>query len=161
FRPDISGMFARELESGMKKELAARGPDHAVRLVLGDGLSAERLRDRTRLREDFDRIRRDLDASGAMDAMDSFARQAANILISGRLAAAMDLGKEKAEVLARYTPATDPGAYRFFTSEDGTSVRKLLLARRLVEAGVRCVSVSFSDFDTHSKNFPRMRQLLP
>src|SRR5262249_26958405 len=27
--------------------------------------------------------------------------------------------------------------------------------------GVRCVSVSFSDFDTHSKNFPRMRQLLP
>jgi uncharacterized protein (DUF1501 family) len=30
-----------------------------------------------------------------------------------------------------------------------------------VEAGVRCVSVSFSDFDTHSKNYPRMRQLLP
>src|SRR5205814_8275041 len=36
-----------------------------------------------------------------------------------------------------------------------------LLARRLVEAGVRCVSVSLSDLDTHSKNFPRMRQLLP
>jgi uncharacterized protein (DUF1501 family) len=36
-----------------------------------------------------------------------------------------------------------------------------LLARRLVEAGVRCVSVSISDFDTHSKNFPRMRDLMP
>src|SRR5207244_8208184 len=29
------------------------------------------------------------------------------------------------------------------------------------EAGVRWMSVSFSDFDTHSKNFSRMRQLLP
>ena len=38
---------------------------------------------------------------------------------------------------------------------------KLLLACRLVEAGVRCVSVSFSDFDIHSDNFPRMRQQLP
>src|SRR5207302_1446444 len=54
-----------------------------------------------------------------------------------------------------------PAANRFYTSEDGTAGRKLLLARRLVEAGVRCVSVSFSDFDTHSDNFPRMRQLLP
>jgi uncharacterized protein (DUF1501 family) len=64
-------------------------------------------------------------------------------------------------VLERYTPAASADADRFYTSEDGTSVRKLLLARRLIEAGVRCVSVSFSDFDTHAKNFPRMRQLLP
>src|SRR5207253_8394282 len=61
----------------------------------------------------------------------------------------------------RYTPVCDPDAFRFYTAEDGSAARKLLLARRLVEAGVRCVSVSFSDFDTHSKNFPRMRQLLP
>jgi uncharacterized protein (DUF1501 family) len=40
-------------------------------------------------------------------------------------------------------------------------MRKLLLARRLVERGVRCVSVSFSDFDTHSGNFQRMRHMLP
>jgi uncharacterized protein (DUF1501 family) len=40
-------------------------------------------------------------------------------------------------------------------------MRKLLIARRLVEAGVRCVSVTFSDFDTHSSNFNRMRHMLP
>ena len=38
---------------------------------------------------------------------------------------------------------------------------KLLLARRLIEAGVRVVSLTISDFDTHSKNFPRMRQMAP
>src|SRR5262249_15667146 len=39
--------------------------------------------------------------------------------------------------------------------------KKLLLARRLIEAGVRCVSLSLSDFDTHSANFARLRSLLP
>ena len=38
---------------------------------------------------------------------------------------------------------------------------KLLIARRLIQAGVRCVSVSLSDFDTHSGNFKRLRHLLP
>jgi uncharacterized protein (DUF1501 family) len=154
-------MFARELEPGMKQELAARGGNHTVRLTLVDGISAERLRDRTRLLADFDRVRRDLDASGGMEAMDRFTQQAASILTSGRFAAALDLEKESPRMLARYTPAAASGGFRFYTSEDATSVRKLLLARRLVEAGVRCVSVSFSDFDTHAKNFPRMRQLLP
>src|SRR5262245_14092425 len=161
FRPDISGMFARELEAGMKKELAARGADHTVKLTLIDGLTAERLRDRTGLLADLDRSRRALDASGAMEAMDRFTQQAISILTSGRFAEAMDLNKEPDRVRQRYTPPVSDDAFRFYTSEDGASVRKLLLARRLVEAGVRCVSVSFSDFDTHSKNFPRMRQLLP
>jgi hypothetical protein len=161
FRPDISGMFARELEAGMKKELAAHGADHTVKLTLADGLTAERLHDRTRLLADFDRSRRVLDASGTMEAMDRFTQQAVSILTSGRFAEAMDLSKEPDRIRQRYMPAVADDAFRFYTSEDGTSVQKLLLARRLVEAGVRCVSVSFSDFDTHSKNFPRMRQLLP
>ncbi|HMC67484.1 MAG TPA: DUF1501 domain-containing protein, partial [Gemmataceae bacterium] len=161
FRPDISKLFARELEEGMKEELAAQGADHTIRLTLADGLSADRLHERTRLRADFDRLRRDLDASGEMEAMDRFTQQAASILTSGRLAAALDLSQEQPRMLERYTASTDPHAYRFFTSEDASAPRKFLLARRLVEAGVRCLSVSFSDFDTHSKNFPRMRQMLP
>ena len=162
FRPDISKMFSRELEAGMKKELAAKGADHTIRLTLVDGLSPERLNDRAQLLAGFDKVRRDLDAAGNMDAMDRFIQQATNILTSGKFAAAMDLSKESPKVLERYTPpvaAADQD--RFVTAEDGTSARKLLLARRLIEAGVRCVSLSFSDFDTHSKNFPRMRQLLP
>jgi uncharacterized protein (DUF1501 family) len=113
------------------------------------------------LRAGFDSLRRDVDASGTTDAMDRFTQQATNILTSGRFADALDLDKEPAKVMERYTPAPRADAARFYTSEDGTAARKLLLARRLVEAGVRCVSVSFSDFDTHAKNFPRMRQLLP
>src|SRR5205823_2778510 len=69
FRPDLSKLFARELEPGMKQELAARGGEHTVRLTLVDGLSAERLRDRAALRAGFDGVRRDLDASGGMEAM--------------------------------------------------------------------------------------------
>jgi hypothetical protein len=161
FRPDISKMFARELEPGMKNELAARGPNHTVRLTLVDGLSADRLRDRAQLLAGFDDVRCDIDATGNMGAMDRFTQQAVTILTSGRFAAALDLSQEPQPVLDRYTPPASADADRFYTSEDATSARKLLLARRLIEAGVRCVSVSFSDFDTHSKNFPRMRQLLP
>jgi hypothetical protein len=161
FRPDISKMFARELEPGMKGELAARGKDHTVRLTLVDGLSAARLGERNRLLAGFDQLRRDLDTSGTMEAMDRFNQQATTILTSGRFANALDLEKEPAHMLARYTPPDDPDAFHFLTAEGHLSARKLLLARRLIEAGVRCVCVSFSDFDTHSKNYPRMRQLLP
>jgi hypothetical protein len=161
FRPDISKMFARELEPGMKKELAARGDNQTIQLTMVDGLTPDRLNQRTRLLAAFDQVRRDLDASGAMDAMDQFTQQAASILTSGRFAEAMDLSKESPKVLARYTPPSPATKDRFYTSEDTTAARKLLLARRLVEAGVRCVSVSFSDFDTHANNFPRMKQLLP
>src|SRR5437667_682113 len=84
FRPDISKLFARELEPGMKKELAARGADHTIRLTLVDGLSVDRLHDRARLLAGFDNLRRDVDASGGMEAMDRFTQQAMNILTSGR-----------------------------------------------------------------------------
>ena len=161
FRPDISKMFARELEAGMKRELAARGNEHSIRLTLVDGLNQERLSDRTHLLNRIDTTRREIDTSGSMQAMDRFTEQAANILTSGRFAEALDLDREPARSLARYSPAITTDVDRFYTAENPNSIRKLLLARRLVEAGVRCVSVSFSDFDTHSKNFPRMRQILP
>lgn len=86
FRPDISRMFARELEAGMKKELAARGANHVIRLDLVEGLTVERLRERNQLLAGFDGLRRDLDASGNMEAMDRFNQQACTILTSGRFA---------------------------------------------------------------------------
>lgn len=161
FRPDLSKFFHRELEPGMKNELAARGPNHTMTLALTDGLTFERIDDRMKLLAKFDGYRRELDNSGAMDAMDRFSQQAINILSSGRLAEALDLTKEPQSFLDRYTPKLSNSGEKSYTSEDGNSAKKLLLARRLVEAGVRCVSVSFSDFDTHSKNFPRMRNLMP
>src|SRR5437773_12341973 len=61
----------------------------AIRLTLVEGLSAERLRDRTQLLADFDGIRRDLDANGGMEALDRFTQQAVSILTSGRFADAL------------------------------------------------------------------------
>ncbi|HXT57543.1 MAG TPA: DUF1501 domain-containing protein [Pirellulales bacterium] len=159
FRPDISHLFARELEQGMKGELARRGEYHATSFTLNEQLNAARVDDRLRLLRGFDRLRRDVDASGMMDAMDDFSRQALGILTSGRFSRAMDLGQEDAATIARYTlelPNDQLG-----TSDGAEAVKKLLLARRLIEAGVRCVSLTLSDFDTHRGNFSRLRYLLP
>ena len=128
FRPDLSKMFERELEPGMKGELAARGQNHTLQLKLVDGLSLDRLHDRAELLNAFDQVRRDLDASGTMDAMDRFTQQATSILTSGKFADALDLSKESAKTLARYTPALPTTPNKFYTSEDGTAAKKLLLA---------------------------------
>ncbi|MGE5193255.1 MAG: DUF1501 domain-containing protein [Deltaproteobacteria bacterium] len=161
FRPDISKMFSRPLEEGMKRELAAKGAEHSTSLSLIDGLSVERLQDRTGLLHEFDRLRREIDASGMMHAMDGFTQQAVGILTSGRFADAIDLDKEDPRVVARYTLADRGVSDPVGTSEGSSWPKKLLLARRLIEAGVRCVSLSLSDFDTHSANFARLRNLLP
>lgn len=160
FRPDLSQVFPRPLEPGMEKELAALGSNHSVSLSLDQSLDSDRLDGRRQLLSRLDRLKREFDAAGMMEAMDAFHQKAANILTSGELAKALDLSNVSAEELARYT-AESPSVARFTTADDHRSMRKLLLARRLIEAGVRCVSVTLSDFDTHSKNFQRMRHLLP
>jgi uncharacterized protein (DUF1501 family) len=63
--------------------------------------------------------------------------------------------------VARYIPPMQESKLAFFTSEGPQAGKKLLLARRLIEAGARVVNVSISDFDTHSNNFSRMKQLVP
>ena len=161
FRPDMSKMFARQLEPGMINELARRGESHTIQLTLVNGMTAHRLSDRTAMRAAFDGVARDLDAGGMVEALDRFAQQAVSILTSGRFADALDLSREPLNLLERYSGPAVAAEHQFYTSEDGNAGRKLLLARRLIEAGVRCVSVSFSDFDTHSNNFPRLRGLLP
>ncbi|MFT5522585.1 MAG: hypothetical protein ACI9HK_000529 [Pirellulaceae bacterium] len=160
FRPDMSKMFSRPLEEAMKGELARLGKNHTVEMALNSALTASRLDDRKSLLGQLDRLRRQVDNSGMMDAMDRFEQQAVSILLSGNFAEAMDLSREDPAVVARYTPPptnVTPSA----TSETEKSMQKFLLARRLIESGVRCVSISFSDFDTHSGNFTRLRHLLP
>ncbi|MFM8478135.1 MAG: DUF1501 domain-containing protein [Planctomycetaceae bacterium] len=161
FRPDISGLFRRVLEPGMQNELKRLGQDHSVSLTLNPRLTAGRIDDRQALLASLDRLRRDADRSGMMEAMDQFDRQAVGILLSGALARALDLSTEDPQMLQRYTAPASASGRQSTTSEGPESIRKFLLARRLIEAGVRYVSVSISDFDTHSDNFPRMRNLLP
>lgn len=161
FRPDISSMFTRVLEPGMQRELAQKGTGHTTSLSLGEGLTVGRLNDRTTLLTQLDRIRRTVDATGMMNAMDDFTQQAVGILTSGKFASAMDIGQEDPAVVARYLPSTANTLEASRTSDGPTWPKKLLLTRRLIEAGVRCVSLSLSDFDTHRDNFQRLRTLLP
>jgi hypothetical protein len=159
FRPDISHLFVRELQEGMKGELARRGDNHTTRFALNDDLSTARLDDRVKLLRGLDRIRRNADTSGMMDAMDGFTQQALGMLTSGRFAQAMDLSQESSASLARYEFQLN--GEQPLTSDNGTAVKKFLLARRLVEAGVRVVSLTLSDYDTHTANFSRLQYMLP
>jgi hypothetical protein len=110
-------------------------------LVL-QGIDLSRLNDRRRLLTSFARFQRNVEAG----ALDAFQQQAIDILTSNRLARALDLGNEDPKIRERYglTQPTDPsfgGAPQ--------SAEHLLLARRLVEAGVRCVTVAFGAWDWH------------
>lgn len=163
FRPDISHLFVRELQEGMKVELANLGARHSASFTLNEALTAARIDDRLGLLHSFDRIRRAADTSGMMDAMDGFTQQALSILTSGRFARALDLESEDAATLRRYTlsQSIGPVVEETLTSDLANATKKFLLARRLVEAGVRCVSLSLSDYDTHRGNFLRLRYMLP
>ena len=161
FRPDLSRWFKRELEPGMQDELARLGAGHTLQLDLVEGITVKRLENRVALMNDLDRLRRDVDQLGSMTALDSFTQQALGILSSGRFAAALDLSREDPRVVEKFTPRMKLPDASFYTTEGPEAARKFLIARRMIEAGVRCVSVSLSDFDTHRSNFERMRYLGP
>ncbi len=161
FRPDISSMWKRELEKGMQGELARLGEDHKTELKLIHEIPVSRLDDRLELLKRLDQFNRELDISGSMSAMDQFNRQAYSVLTSGAFSDAMDIGQEDAKTIEHYTIGKELEGTQFYTSEGPDSLLKFMLARRLVEAGVRVVSVSLSDFDTHSDNNGRMQHLGP
>ena len=164
YRPDISQMFPLALSTGMQAELNKQSYGRSDSLALSPGLTVDRLRNRVALQQSLDTLRRDLDASGSMAALDKFTQLSLGILTSGKFADAIDLSKEDPKVLDRYTPrivAPEWTGVIGDTMESPKAAQKFLLARRLIEAGVRCVSLSIGDFDTHEANFPRIRYLGP
>ena len=122
-----------------------------------NGISIERLHDRQGLLRSFDHFRRQADASGMMDGMDSFTQEAFGVLTSSKLAHALDLEDEDPKVRRRYGKGTEK------PTADGPWKRldQFLMARRLVEAGVRCVTLAFSRWDWHGNNFGRSRTDFP
>ncbi len=130
-------------------------PDGAGRgnLKLDKQMSADRLKNRTELLRELDTYARECDSSGKMVALDSFTQRAVDVVTSGRMADALDVEKEKPEVLRKYT-----GGDRNGRMGDN---RKFLLARRVIEAGVRTVAMSWGGWDTHENNFKTFRTQLP
>lgn len=141
------------------------GPAHGPFRPTGPGLanlrlpasvSPSRVQERKTLLAQFDQFRREAETSREMNTLEEFQRRAFEMVSSGAVYEALDLNREAARVRDRYQGCHD-----------------LLLARRLVEAGVSVVTVAqggvqrgpglpvFGVWDTHTDNFPSMRRLLP
>jgi uncharacterized protein (DUF1501 family) len=113
---------------------------------IADARVLETLRTRLSLQKQLDTIRRDLDRSGTMQAMDRFEAQAVNLLTSRAAATAFDLSREDPRVRERYG-----------LNQWG---QQLLMARRLVEAGVEIITSTFDgplcgrvgNWDDHAVN---------
>jgi uncharacterized protein (DUF1501 family) len=118
-------------------------------IQLPQGFTLEELQDRDKLLQGFDATFRELDASADLvEGMDAFHRQALEILRSDRTKKAFDLAQEKPALRERY------GSNGFGQGA--------LAARRLVEAGVRFVTLTLGGWDTHGKNFEALsKRLLP
>ncbi len=118
------------------------------------GLTLEQLADRRRLLNSFDTIRRDIDSSGQIGSIDSFTERAFDVLTSSKLVDALDLSKEDPKVRERYG---DGKPYKFQFDGAPTVNEHLLVARRLVEAGARVVTLTFGRWDSHGDNFNLVR----
>ncbi len=137
--------------------LTADKPKHGMPYVvrgvsLEDGLTVEKYQSQKRLLDDLDIAFRGFEElDDQVRGMDRFSQQAFDIISSPQTHSAFDLSNEKPEESDRF------GKHEFGQS--------LLLAARLIEAGVHFVTVRLRpadfDFDTHSDNFPRLRTLLP
>jgi len=127
------------------------GPQHTPFALEGDvkpnlvlnGIDLPRLGDRRSLLAALSRYQKRVN----VDGLDRFQQQAFGILTSSRLAEAIDLENEDPKVRRRY--GESQSTYGGFGGAP-QSPQHLLLARRLVEAGVRCVTVAFGAWDWHA-----------
>ena len=139
--------------------LGRQARSNAENMVL-QGVTLEKLRDRTALRTSLDKFQRSADQRGQMESMDVYAQQAMGILTTSKLVDALDLSKEDPKIVARY------GKSREEFQRDGAPpmIENLCIARRLVEAGARFVSLNYSRWDWHGSdgmNYPKCREECP
>ncbi len=116
-------------------------------LSLPGGLTAGSVDSRRSLLKKFDTLRRDIDASGTMQGLDTFKSQALEMVAGDRVRAAFDIGGEDPRLRDRY------GRHRYGQSA--------LLARRLIEAGARCVNINTGNWDHHNDIVKGLDEHLP
>jgi hypothetical protein len=119
-----------------------------------EDVPAGRLHERRSLLEQFDRVRRGLDAGETAQALDRHRQMAFSLLTTNRLRQALDVGREPLAVRESY------GLTLFGQG--------CLAARRLVEAGCRFVTLFWDGYgqfagcawDTHANHYPRLKEYL-
>ena len=145
--PGFLGPEYGPLSTGEKPQFGL--PFRVRGISLDAGLSIERYRTRAALAKDLDTFNRDFETlDDQVRSLNRFQRQAFDLIASDRTRDAMDLAQE---------PVSE--TYRFGKHEFGQS---LMMTARLVEAGVRFVTVILEDWDTHQENFNELAgRLLP
>lgn len=139
---------------------AAFRPDGPSRANLTlNGIDGSRFRNRQHLLKRLDRLRHDIDAGGMLEGMDQFKQQAFELVTSPKMRDALDLSREDPKVAARYGPNNPELIPEFNAAPRMTD--DLLAARRLVEAGARCVTVSFGAWDWHWTVFDGHLKAMP
>lgn len=138
------------------------GPSYNAFKPDGQGMANMRLRNisldelghRRRLLESFDSLKRELDANRVLETADATVQRAFDVLTSSKLVEALDLEKEDVRLRDRYGSGKP-----YQHSGDGapTNNEQLLLARRLIQAGVRVVSLTYGFWDGHGGNFALMK----
>jgi hypothetical protein len=116
-------------------------------LALPSGVDSTRLAGRKTLLASFDRTRRAVDASGVMEGLDRFEQQAFTMVLGEAARTAFNIRKEDPRLRDRY------GRHQWGQSA--------LMARRLIEAGVRFVTLTFGGWDYHSSLERGMKSVLP
>lgn len=143
------------------------GQENCAFTLEGDGLAdltlteipLNRLSDRRQLLSSFDAVQRAADARWRLSGIDRFTEQAFGVMTSSKMRDALDLSLEDPRVVARYgkgSPELVPG----FNAAPRLT-EQLVIARRLVEAGARCVTLAFGAWDWHENNFTGLRQQTP
>jgi len=114
-------------------------------------LNVERFKNRKELLAGFAGISKDVD-----DAITAnlFTEEAFGVLTSSSLVNALDLSQEDPKVRERYG---DGKPFKFQYDGAPTVNEHVLIARRLVEAGARSVSLSYGRWDSHGSNFDLVR----
>ncbi|MCH2211426.1 MAG: DUF1501 domain-containing protein [Fuerstiella sp.] len=116
-------------------------------LSLPAGLTSNSVNSRRSLLSIFDTLRRDVDDSGIMEGLDTFKTQALEMVTGDHMRAAFDLTAEETALRDQY------GRHRYGQSA--------LLARRLVEAGARCVNINTGNWDHHDNVEKGLEEHLP
>ena len=140
------------------------GAQHAGTRADGEDLASMKLRyiapdqfsRRKQLLDCFDDFRRRVDDVDLAGAETNYSR-AFDVLTSSKLVEALDIEKEDKAVRARYGESSSKH------QGDGAPLwnDQLVIARRLIEAGVRVVTVAYGFWDTHGQNFKHLQKNLP
>ena len=125
-------------------------------MQLPGGLKVEEMESRMRIREAINNQFRRLDSEQAkLDTMDAYYQRAYDMISSQAVRDAFDLSKEPNQVKQRY------GQGRFYNNNGTKAGMRMLLARRLVEAGARFVTLRYGEWDNHTEIQKSFEQQMP